>query len=379
MKLPRIAKPRVNVRCAVVWIATLGALSLAMLSPLVAKAQEPDPDSESDRLFYEGNQLIAEGKTGEACERFERSLALRRRGGALLNLGLCREAQGSYSKALPLLEEARTIAERDGRAAREETARQHIEALRAKVGWVTITVAAPAGGSALDTTVEIDREPVPRERWGADIPLMPGKHVVTAKAPKKRGVEVSVLVSRAGESHRVEIPALVPGGDSTVIDEPAQRSPPSPKKASPAGASPHAGSPAPEQSLSHASQLGGIVRLDVDPIHAGARVAVGGTVGLGDHCVMGASVLLGRDVGVEPQATLFLTGTGPYKPFVNVAAPIFFSQGDQAGVRLALGLQWDPSRHFGFFAQIGGAYFPAAPEGVAREVLLPAVGAEARF
>lgn len=367
MKLPRIVKPRVNVRCAVVWIATLGALSLAMLSPLVAKAQEPDPDSESDRLFYEGNQLIAEGKTGEACERFERSLALRRRGGALLNLGLCREAQGSYSKALPLLEEARTIAERDGRAAREETARQHIEALRAKVGWVTITVAAPAGGSALDTTVEIDREPVPRERWGADIPLMPGKHVVTAKAPKKRGVEVSVLVSRAGESHRVEIPALVSEDDEVPALLAVGRG-----KASPAP-------PKAPETLSHASQIGAIVRADVDAIHPGVRIAFGLTAGIGEHFGIGASVLLGPTIGVEPQVTLFIVGRGQFKPFVNAAAPVFFADGAQAGVRSALGVEWDPMRHLGFFAQIGGAYFPAAPKGVAQGVLLPSAGVEARF
>ncbi len=370
--LPRIAKPRVTVRSALVRIATLGALSLAMLSPFVARAEEPDPDSESDRLFYEGNQLIAEGKTAEACERFERSLALRRRGGALLNLGLCREAQGSYSKALPLLEEARTIAQRDGRAAREETARQHIEALRAKVGWITITVAAPASGSALDTTVEIDREPVPRERWGADIPLMPGKHVVVARAPKKRAVEVSVLVSRAGESHRVEIPALVPEGDGSAGDEVPARLAVGRGKAGPAA-------PKAPETLSHASQIGAIVRADVDAIHPGVRVAFGLTAGIGEHFGIGASVLLGPTIGVEPQVTLFIIGRGQFKPFVNAAAPVFFSDGAQAGVRSALGFQWDPIRHIGFFAQIGGAYFPAAPKGVAQGVLLPSAGVEARF
>lgn len=369
-------------------LARLVALGLLLSSTLLsvpAAADGPDPDTESDRLFYEGNQLIAEGKTAEACERFERSLALRRRGGTLLNLALCREAEGALSRALPLFEEARSIAARDGRAAREETARQHIASLRPKLGWITLTVAASEGASAtvtLDTRVDLDGEPIPREKWGADIPVMPGRHVVIARAPGKREVEVSVVVSRAGESHRVEIPPLVPEGGEPRPQRPpgsAAPTPASPDKPPPSEAVPPGDPSSRERDLSHAKQLGAIVRLDVDPLHAGVRVAVGGTVGVGDHCVMGASLLIGPVMGIEPQITLFLSGIGHWKPYVNAATPVFFASGDHAGVRLALGLQWDPNRHLGFFAQVGGAYFPGATEKIASEVLLPAAGVEGRF
>lgn len=342
-------------------LATASLFTMAALAATPARAGAPDPDAESDRLFYEGNELIAQGKTAEACERFEQSLALRRRGGTLLNLALCREAQGALSRALPLFEEARAIAERDGRSAREETARQHIRDLRAKVAWLTFTVATPAGHAPSDAEIELDGEAVPRDRWGVDLPVMPGKHVVIARAPGKRSVETSVVITRPGESHRVEIPALA--------DEPAPAPPPSPRPPD---------RPPPE-SLSHARQLGGFVRLDVDPLHLGARAAVGVTIGVGDLAVVGAAVLLGRYVGVEPQITLFLAGTGHLKPYLNAATPVFFDRGDHAGVRLSLGLQVDVNRHLGLFGQVGGAYFPSVPADTVQEVFLPAAGVEGRF
>src|SRR5262245_26834322 len=72
----------------------------------IAAADPPDAKAESDQLFYEGNRLMAQGDVAEACERFERSLLLLRRGGTLLNLALCREAAGGIGVAAQLFQEA---------------------------------------------------------------------------------------------------------------------------------------------------------------------------------------------------------------------------------------------------------------------------------
>jgi hypothetical protein len=129
----------------------------------------------------------------------------------------------------------------------------------------------------------------------------------------------------------------------------------------------------------HGRQLGAIARVDVDPIHPGASVVVGATYGLFDYLELGASALLGREAGIEPQATLFLLGRGAWKPLINLGIPIFLGHGADAGIRGAAGVQWDASRHFGLFGQLGGAYFPGASAGLVRGVLLPSLGAQGRL
>lgn len=350
------------------------AIVALLLRAASGRAAEPaSSTTESDELFYEGNTLMTEGKVGEACEKFGRSLALVRRGGTLLNLALCREAAGDLVTAFALFEEALDVAGHDGRAARAETARQHLHDLRARLAWITVTVPAAAALPALE--IRIDDALLPPEKWAAPVPLLPGKHVIAASAPGKQRFEFRMTGAKAGEPLSVEIPVLQgAAGDApprSVVVAPRDLGP-APDTAPP----PEAPDPT---SLSHARQVGAQARFDVDPIHPGGRAAVGPVVALGDHFEAGFSVLLGREVGVEPQLTFYVLGRSALKPLVNVGLPVFFADGGQTGIRGAAGLQWDVNRHFGVLGQAGGAYFPRAPAGVARAVLLLAAGVEVRL
>ncbi len=169
----------------------------------------------------------------------------------------------------------------------------------------------------------------------------------------------------------------------TAAPEPGPRIPeppdprPAPRVEAGAGSPPAAATP--EVGLAHRWQFGAVARVDVDPIHPGARAVAGVTFGLGDQLELGASALIGRDMGLEPQLTVYLLHRTAWKPLINAGVPIFFMKGPDAGVRGSAGVQWDYNRHFGLFAQVGGAYFSNAPAGYARGVLLPALGAQGRL
>ena len=359
-------RPRIVACLAAAAVFTQSVSSLA--DPPGPDSGSADAGAGSDRLFYEGIDLLDQGKTAEACDRFDASLRLRRRGGTLLNLALCREALGQLVTALPLFEEALDHATAAGRTDREEIARRHIADLRAKLAWITLRFAP--GAEVPGLAITCNGAPVPPDQWQSPIAIMPGTLVVAAAAPGKVRFEQSPTLVSAGDERSVEIPVLPPAPVPAPEIAPPRAPPPRP-----------APDTAPmEYDLSHRWQVGAIARLDVDPLHPGARAALGLTFGLGESFEIGASALLGKDVGVEPQLTFFVLGRSAYKPLVNVGAPIFFFA-DRAypGIRGALGFQWDLNRHLGAFLLVGGAYFPEVPEDWARAIFLPAAGLQGRL
>ncbi len=82
---------------------------------------------------------------------------------------------------------------------------------------------------------------------------------------------------------------------------------------------------------------------------------------------------------MEPQLTCYLFESAAWRPLINVGIPVFLSNGADAGVRGAAGVQWDVSRHFGLFGQVGGAYFPSAAPGYVHGVFLPSLGVQGRI
>jgi len=352
-------------------------VALSLHASRASWAQPADPAAESDRLFYEGNELMTQGHVAEACASFEQSVALLRRVGALQNLAVCRKTAGELAAALPLLEEALALATRAAQTERVAQIREQLADLRTKLAWITVTPAAAVTDESPELEIRIDGAVVPRAQWSSPVAVAPGPHVVTATAPGKRGFEARVAGAKAGETHPIAIAEMQP----VVVETAVVNEAPPPVAKPVEGAAPSPPPPPREENLSHEWQLGLMARFDVDPIHPGTRLVLGPTLGLlGDHFEVGASVLLGRDVGIEPQVTFYFLGRTPYKPFLNAGMPIFFAaDGGHIGVRGAAGFAWDLNTHFGVFGQIGGAYFPGAPAGVAKGVLLPGIGLQGRL
>ena len=151
---------------------------------------------------------MEQGQIPAACQKFSESLAIRRRGGALLNLAVCRATQGRYATALGLFEQALELARRDGHADRQQFARAQIDDMKSKLSWLTVRPAPHAAMVGLE--VRCDGEALPPEAWGTPRAIDAGRHTVSASVPGAKGFEVTVLVEGAGDMKSVEIPPLVP-------------------------------------------------------------------------------------------------------------------------------------------------------------------------
>jgi hypothetical protein len=193
------------------------------------------------------------------------------------------------------------------------------------------------------------------------IHVSPGDHVVTAQRDSAEVAKVAVKIAARDTQ--------------TVTLEP----PPAPAPDKPPAGKPGPDAPTSPPSLSHRFQLGITARADIEGRGRGVVGAFGLSFGVHDHMEIGVSALVGRVKGVEPAVTAFILKNA-WKPMITVGVPVFFGDGGVwPAVRPGAGIQWDPIRHFGLFAQVAAAFFPKAPAGEEHVVFLPTVGAQGRI
>ena len=184
--------------------------------------------SPSDDRFHEGKALMDQGHVAEACAKFEESVALVRRGGALLNLAVCRETEGRNATALRLFEEARALALADGRADRVELADEKIKDVRSRLSWLTVEL--PPGVLPLELAIRCDGERMTEATWGAPTAVDPGPHTVVATAPGRVSFRAVTVVGDTGDRQTVQVPALAVDPSTLSATAPPQPdlSPPPP-------------------------------------------------------------------------------------------------------------------------------------------------------
>jgi hypothetical protein len=180
----------------------------------VAVAQ---PSPEATRLFEDGRDLAKQGKWAEACDRFQKSLALDPAPGTKLNLGDCFEKLGKVRAGWILFEEA---ARDFGRLtdARAKFAHDRAAAAAARLATLVIKVTDSShDGLAIrigDRTATPQPEIVER--------VDPGPVVVTVTAPGKQTFTARETAT-AGKTIVVDVPALA---DPHVDPPPASPDPP---------------------------------------------------------------------------------------------------------------------------------------------------------
>jgi hypothetical protein len=350
-----------------------------LLARREAAAQQADPQqvAAAQALFEQASAALDRKDYASACPKLEEVVRLVPEGlGARLALGECYEGMGRLASAWTVYLRTETSAMQARQAARQKEAHQRAEALKPRLAQLKITV--PSELRALPgLAVSRDGIPVGAAQWDLSLPVDKGKHVIVATASGRERWEKTIEIPSDGaaETVTIEVP-------EKPVEKPASPSPektPSPPAQGEEADRPRETLFGVEEDRSHRRQFGLVVRVDSDVVYRlGARFAPGLTFGLGDFFEIGASALIGRTMGFEPQATLFIL-KGAWKPLVNAGVPVFVSDGVIVGARGAAGLQWDPIRHFGIFVQLGGAYFFNPPEGFARALLLPSGGVQGRL
>lgn len=173
---------------------------------LAAHARAQQDAAAAEALFREGMVLLDSGRYGEACQKLGDSQKLDPASGTLLALALCHEKQGHTASAWASYVDAASLARRDGRRDREESAQRRAAELEKQLSRLTIDLSVGARAIA-GIEVRRDGQPVPASALGSPLPIDPGEHVVEATAPRRRPARLTVRIGPS-EATAVTIPVL---------------------------------------------------------------------------------------------------------------------------------------------------------------------------
>jgi hypothetical protein len=178
------------------WLAGLGAVVLAVG---VAHAQGRDPVAATE-LFTQGREMLKTGDFDKACPLFAESLRLDPAVGTALNLAECEERRGHLASALRSWQQAINLAEAT-QDERGQVAQQRYDTLVSRVPHLTIVLAP---GAPKGTTVLREEVVLGKAALGRPLPLDPGKHVITVRAPDHEDAVLTAILAE-GETKTLTV------------------------------------------------------------------------------------------------------------------------------------------------------------------------------
>lgn len=184
-------------------------------------AQQEEDEAAARALFEEGRKLAASHDYERACAKFEAARKLYEGSGVLLNLADCYEHVGRTASAWTEFGEAAAAAERLGRPDDEAEAKRRKAALQAKLSRLVVRVPHATPGMV----VERDGAVLDRAAWGEALPVDPGRHTVTARAPGHAPWWTTLDVAAPAETDSIDVPELRVDA-STEPSAPEQRAAP---------------------------------------------------------------------------------------------------------------------------------------------------------
>jgi hypothetical protein len=219
------------------WLCAVALCGVGALAPR-AEAAQPSPQDKAaaEALFLQAKGLMAENKLEVACSKWAASEQLDPAVGTLLFLGDCYEKLGRTASAWATFAEAASLAEREGQAGRRQIADVRAAALKPQLSTITVTVLD--AGTLPGLHVLRDGVELPRDSWGAPVPLDPGPHQLEANAAGYRSWSHPVELAPNGAALPVTIPRL------ERLPDQAPGPAPAPSMAAPATAGPAGPEPA---------------------------------------------------------------------------------------------------------------------------------------
>jgi hypothetical protein len=179
----------------------IAALTLAFVSatalPGPALAQTSgEKAAAAQALFDEAMRLMKAGQAAEACPKLEEAQRLDAGMATQFRLAECYERVGKLASAW-----ASFVAVADSAAVaklpeREAAARKRAEALVPRLSRLVLAV-PPAVAAIEGVELVRDGGSVGKALWGVPVPVDPGEHLVTVKAPGKKAWEGRIAVGEA--------------------------------------------------------------------------------------------------------------------------------------------------------------------------------------
>jgi serine/threonine-protein kinase len=168
-------------------------------------ARASDNSAAAQALFDEAKAQMAAGHYDRACPALEESQKLDPALGTVLNLADCYEKAGRTASAWSTFIEAAATAQKSGHADAERVAKDRARALEKRLAKLTITVTAADTQPGLE--VLRDGVNVGPAEFGLPIPVDPGPHTLSARAPGRKAWETRITVANATSAQAV-VPEL---------------------------------------------------------------------------------------------------------------------------------------------------------------------------
>ncbi|HNS96913.1 MAG TPA: hypothetical protein PLJ27_15265 [Polyangiaceae bacterium] len=330
-------------------------LMVALGSSHAVAAPTAQDETKARQLFNEGVEALNRGQFTEALDKFEQAYGLWNNPKILLNIATTLRELDRLIEAAQAYEAYFENPNAD--RSRIPEVQNVLSEIDKKI--VSLTVEVRTEGS----TLRVDGAPI--EHRTSDAPgkwfvrLMPGEHILVIS---KEGFvsQTEKFSAHAGEKVTFRVRLEPEEVQPTAMEQPELEDTED------------------DGLFSHAGQFGLVARVDVDGKLRGAVGVVGVTYGLGDWFEGQVAALNGRDKGFEVDVSWLMT-RGRFKPVVSIGIPTFFVDSGRVGIHGAVGLQVDPSRHWGVLAQVGGASFFNAPDNRESFAFVPALGVQGRF
>ena len=147
-----------------------------------------------------------QGRFAEACPKLAESQRLDPAVGTLLYLGECYEKEGKVASAWAAFKSAASAGHNAGQANREQAAKQRATELEPRLPKLILVV--PPGSEVSGMVVQRDDIDVGSVVWGSPVPVDPGKHHLSAKAPGKKPWSKDVDVGTQPTVTTVTLPRL---------------------------------------------------------------------------------------------------------------------------------------------------------------------------
>jgi hypothetical protein len=164
--------------------------------------EQPDPEK-ADKIFDEAQKLKQEGKTAEACAKYDEALHYNSSAvGTILNVALCNEEANKVATALQQFTQARDLAREHNMNEHRAAAEEHIAKLEPLVPHLTVSFEE----LATDTKLVIDDKAYPITS-AADLRVDPGTRHIVVTAPGRLGYETTVEV-KASQHASLAVPKL---------------------------------------------------------------------------------------------------------------------------------------------------------------------------